>query len=129
MPLFLRCLYSYTPICVHVAPHYIQEVLGTYLPTDRIGFCVSPGTYQDCFLPHPLQLFTSYLLTVYSLSYSEYHEINCEYATVCQVVSLLLFFALSHPTLHNAAKKKYHLSSKNYEVPRYIFFLRNIILK
>jgi len=24
----------------------------------RSGFCVSPGKYQDCFLPRPLQLFT-----------------------------------------------------------------------
>jgi len=94
--------------------------ISAYRPNIRSGFCVSPGRYQDCFLPHPLQLFTSYHLTIYSLSYSEYHEINCEYADVCQVVSRLPFFSLSHPTLHKAAKKIY-LLSKNYEVPRYIF--------
>lgn len=102
--------------------------ISAYRPNIRCGFFVSPGKYQDCFLPHPLQLFTSYHLTIYSLSYSEYHEINCEYAKVRQVVSGLPFFSHSHPTLHNAAKKKCVICRVKIMKFLVTFFLSNVIL-
>jgi len=113
-----------TPLCLG-GTWYISA----YRPNIQIGFCVSPGKYQDSFLPHPLQLFTCYLLTIYSLSYSEYHEINCEYATVCQVVSVLPFFTLSHPSLYNAAKKYIYIICQ-VKIMKFLvaFFLSNVIL-
>jgi hypothetical protein len=95
---FLKMLiHLHSHLCAYSTPLYSGGTWYTsaYRPNIWSGFCVSPGKCQDCFLPHPLQLLASYHLTIYNLSYSGYHAINCEYAKVCQVVSGLPFFSLS----------------------------------